>query len=159
MRTPFILLAALAVSACNSYEPATPVDVVMSSQSAKPAGFHVVAVRTFVTTSGKKNEVKGVPCQLRGSGFSSSFQSPASVNVPTYGPSSRAIETKCTYNGVTETKVSAPVNITEQKAISSGASGGLLGALVVAAVVSGREDKATDEFGYQVGQFEFKAAK
>jgi len=49
--------------------------------------------------------------------------------------------------------------MTEQKEISSSASGGLLGALVVAAVVSGREGIATDEFGYQVGQFEFKAAQ
>lgn len=46
-----------------------------------------------------------------------------------------------------------------KKAISSGASGSLLSALVIAAVVSGREDTATDEFGYQVGQFEFKASQ
>ena len=130
----------------------------MSSQSPKPDGFQVAAVRTFVTTDKKKNEIKGVPCQMRSSTFSSSFQSPASVNVSTYGPVPRAIETKYSYNGITDTKVSAPVNIIEQKAISSGASGGLLSALVIAAVVSGREDIATDEFGYQVGQFEFKAA-
>jgi len=80
---PFVLLAAFAVSDCNSYEPTTPVDVVMSSQSPKPDGFQVAAVRNFVTTNKKKNEVKGVPCQMRSSTFSSSFQSPASVNIST----------------------------------------------------------------------------
>ena len=96
---------------------------------------------------------------MRSSTFSSSFQSPASVNVSTYGPASRTIETKYSYNGITDTKVSAPVNIKEQKAISSGVSRCLLGALVVAAVVPVREDKATDKFCYRVGQFEFKAAQ
>lgn len=111
-------------------------------------GFAVTEVRTYVAKDGSRDEIAGVPCTLSGSGFSGAFQSPAAVNVPVYGPRSRAIQTSCTHKGDTKTQTLAPLNMTEQRAIASGANGGLIGALVVAAAVSGREDRESDEYGY-----------
>lgn len=148
-RTLFLCaMAAMALSGCNPPPPATPVDLTLTKEARDMKGFAVTPVRTYVTKEGARSEVSGVPCTLSGSGFSGAFQSPAAVNVPVYGLRSRAIQTTCTYQGKAQTQTSAPFNVTEQKAVASGSGGGLLGALVVAAAVSGREDRESDEYGY-----------
>ena len=104
-------------------------------------------------------EITGVPCEVTGSGFSARVVTPAAVNVPVYGLRSKAIYVECTYNGQVKDVSLAAVNITENKALANGASGGLLGVIIVGAVVAGRKNKDQDEYGYNAANMIFKKGK
>lgn len=116
-------------------------------------------VRAFVGSATPDREISGVPCELIGSGFSARVVTPASVNVPVYGLRSKAIYVKCTYKGQEKDVSLAAVNITENKAMASGAGGGLLGVIIVSAVVAGRKNKDQDEYGYNGATMVFKKGK
>lgn len=113
-------------------------------------------VRAFLGRASQKTEITGVPCDVTGSGFNTRVYTPAAVNVPVYGLRTKAIYVKCSYDGEALDKSLAPVNITEQKAVAQGASGGLLGALITSAVVAGRKNKEHDEYGYNNISLVFK---
>lgn len=160
MKFQIITIAAtlgLLAGCAPTTQTAKPIDVRYTSNEARKVfGFHPMTVRTFQKqTDGPKAEVTNVPCTLKGSGFSASFTTPVVVNVPVYGLASRAIQTTCTFDGVEKSFTSKPVNLTESKAVSSGGAGGLLGALIVAAAVSARKDRNTDEYGYSPVSFTY----
>jgi len=151
MKKIALVVAGLAaLSACAPSTPQNLVDVEFTSRAAQNVvGYNTVNIRTRLRGSGDgTSEITGVPCTLTGSGFRAAFQSSAAVNVPVYGRASRAIQVACTYEGETEMQTMPAVNLTEQEAVGNGASGGLIGVLVMAAAVSARTDRADDSYGY-----------
>lgn len=113
-------------------------------------------VRAFLGSVTANTEITGVPCELIGSGFQTRVNTPAAVNVPVYGLRSKAVYVKCTYNGQEKDVSLKAINITEQNALANGASGGLLGVIIVGAVVAGRKNKDQDEYGYAASNMIFK---
>ena len=66
------------VGGCTSGPPPTPVDVNFTTSQAREnvATYDTVEVRTqqAQTRGGGRNEVIGVPCTMRGSGYTASFK-------------------------------------------------------------------------------------
>ncbi len=136
-------------TACVEYKTAKPVDVTFSyKQQSGLKGYHPMPVRAFKARMSQKTEITGVPCDVIGSGFKARIRTPAAVNVPVYGLRSKAIYVKCSYDGEELDKSYAAKNITENKAMANGANGGILGAIIVSAVVAARKNKEADEYGY-----------
>jgi hypothetical protein len=149
--------ACLLISGCAEYKTAKPSDVTFNSKRQSDIrGYHAMPVRAFLGSATAEKEITGVPCDLIGSGFQARVFTPSAVNVPVYGLRSKAIYVKCTYNGQEKDRSFSPVNITENKAMANGASAGLLGVIVVGAVVAGRKNKDQDEYGYTAAQMIFK---
>ncbi len=154
------------VGGCTSGPPPTPVDVNFTTSQAREnvATYDTVEVRTqqAQTRGGGRNEVIGVPCTMRGSGYTASFQTPAVVNVPTYGYSSRALQVSCAYAGRSQSATRTPINLTEQQiresqrratdsiedAEGAEAIAGAVGAVIVAATAANRRNRESDVFGY-----------
>jgi len=160
MKKILILTACLLVTGCAEFKTAKPSDVTFNAkQQSGIKGYHPMPVRAFLGSATANTEITGVPCDVIGSGFKARAVTPAAVNVPVYGLRSKAIYVKCSYNGQ-EKDVSRPaVNLTESKALANGASGGLLGIIVVSAVVAGRKNKEQDEYGYNDVNMIFKKGK
>lgn len=151
------LATCVMLGACAEYQTAKPVDVVFNAKQQQGLrGYHPTAIRAFNGTATQKTEIVGAPCEVTGSGFSAKIVTPAAVNIPVYGLRSKALYVKCSFNGQELDKSVPPLNLTEQKALANGASGGLLGVIVVGAVVAGRKNKEQDEYGYNVPNFVFK---
>ena len=160
MKKLIAITACLLVSACADFKTAKPADIKFNSkQQAGVRGYHPMPVRAFVGSATADKEITGVPCEVTGSGFSARVVTPAAVNVPVYGLRSKAIYVECTYNGQVKDVSLAAVNITENKALANGASGGLLGVIIVGAVVAGRKNKDQDEYGYNAANMIFKKGK
>lgn len=142
---------------CVEYQTARPADVRFTSgANAGVTGYHSLPVRAFLGRASQKTEMRGVPCEVIGSGFKAQVQTPAAVNVPVYGLKSKALYVSCKYEGEMQDISLAPVNLTESKALSNGAAGGVLGVIVTSAVVAGRKNKQDDEYGYNNVNMIFK---
>lgn len=142
------------VSACTDTEiTQAPVDVTFASKSASQglAGYHSTKMRAFLkedtAKKRKKAELTGVPCIVKGSGYSAKFVTPAIVNLPTYGGSTRAVNIVCDYNGQKVSGNVIPKNLTSEQMMASSGQGGLLGVLLVASIDAAR-DKSADKWGY-----------
>ena len=161
MKKIIVSLAVLAlVAGCAEYQTAKPVDVKFSKSAQQGVrGYSPMPVRAFKGQVAQNNEIIGVPCEVIGSGFSAKVVTPAAVNMPMYGAGSKAVYVKCTYEGEKLDTSFAAQNITENKAMATGANAGLLGVLIVGAVVAGRTNKDSDEYGYPGANLVFKKKK
>lgn len=113
-------------------------------------GQNTVAVRT----NGKQGdggfgELVGTPCSLDSGIYKASFQTPANIVVPDYGPNSPALFVRCVHPD--QRAASATVNafnLTAQQRGAGAAGGGILGAIIVGAVNAAVTDPNKDEFAY-----------
>ena len=98
-------------------------------------------VRTTASRNGiAYSEVAGASCNLDSGLFVASFQTPANIIVPDYGPDSPAIVVTCTDNeGRTATATSDVANLTKQRRGPSSLTAGLLGTV---------RNTEKDDFGY-----------
>lgn len=113
-------------------------------------GQEILTVRTSGPREGQGHgEIPGSTCNLDAGVYSASFQTPANIIVPDYGPDSPAIYIACTApDGRPKSATINAVNLTSQQRNASAAGTGLLGALVIGAVNEARRDNETDDFGY-----------
>lgn len=152
-----VLAACLLATGCVEYQTAKPADVRFTS-AAQPGlkGYHPMTVRAFLGRVSQGTEIKGVPCDVIGSGYKAKIVTPAAINVPVYGLRSKAVYVECAYDGETLDKSLAPINITENKAMANSGGGGLIGVIVTSAVVAARKNKEHDEYGYNNVVMTFK---
>jgi len=129
----------------------SPVDVTWTSTQNQTAlrGYDATFVRSYIEKENQsKTETTGVACDFQGSGFNGAVQTPGIVNLPAFGAGSRPVTFTCTNGDETVVKQAIPYNVTSEERISAGASGGLLGVIVMAGVDAAR-DKSADTWGYR----------
>ncbi len=143
----------LALGACAAAPITTPpVSMTFSDPAleSRVDTFDIVEVRTVTGQFASRETVEGAACEVFGTGFSATFQSPAVLNMPLFrGRTSDArITCRATLDGQTLTdartlevrNLSAPEN--EGITISTGTSGTSVGA------VFSIRDRSKDRFDY-----------
>ena len=113
-------------------------------------GQETVAVRTNGSRKDQSfGEIIGSTCQLDSGLYTATFQTPANIVVPDYGPNSPALFVMCTApDRRTKSLTMNAVNLTNQSRNASAAGTGLLGAIIIGAVNEARRDNETDDFAY-----------
>lgn len=153
VRQSVVLSALLLGAACTPAVEVTsrPVDVTWTSTQNQTAlrGYDATFVRSYNEREGQsKTETTGVACDFQGSGFNGAVQTPGIVNLPSFGAGSRPVTFTCTNGEETVVKQALAYNVTSEERIAAGASGGLLGVIVMAGVDAAR-DKSADTWGYR----------
>lgn len=112
-------------------------------------GQEIVQIRTWGAVEGSnRSELIGVGCMLDSGVYAASFNTPANVLVPDYGPNSPALFVRCEHDSGSGSVTVNAVNKTAQDRNASAAGAGLLGAIVIGAVNEARRNNETDDFGY-----------
>lgn len=160
--------ACLFLGACATAEITTPPVMIKPNDPAAAVGIDVYArdrsrgnpvprfrgqdtvqIRTFGDTGSGNGEIAGAACTLDSGLYKASFNTPANVSVPDYGPNSPAIFVRCLGTQDRSGSVTMQtVNQTNAGRNASAAGAGLLGAIVIGAVNASRMDPETDDFGY-----------
>lgn len=105
--------------------------------------------RTFAFDSkGKRSEQIGTPCEISSHGFSASYVTPATVSLPVFGLNTSDLTMTCTINEQQRSKSIGVVNLTADSIRSSGASGGLIGAVVASGIAGVRGNRPNDNYSY-----------
>ena len=87
----------------------------------------------------------GAACSLAATGFSATMTSPAKVRVPLYRSQSSTLAVTCQMPGFQKRMVTvAPFDATRASRLASGSGGGLIGAVVVAAVDAAADNSKND---------------
>ncbi len=137
-------LAAL-LTGCVQYAEVTtpPVDLALKQSSIAPRikGYQDVTVRSFVQEGTQTNEVTGAKCTLESVELKASVVTPGIVRMPIVKSRPSPLIVTCTGNGMKGTNVIEP-----RKSQDSGASGGLLGIVMNAALTA-----AIDRWYYAQG--------
>jgi hypothetical protein len=117
------------------------------------AGDQLVEVRTYTNKDGNGDvEIAGASCSLSAADFSATMQSPAKVRVPLYRGQSSTLAVACEMPGYKKAMVTAaPMDVTRQGRMASGASGGVIGIVTVAAI-DAMSDNSHNEWHYPVVQ-------
>ena len=117
-------------------------------------GISNLTVRS-VSMNGTYQEIAGVPCELKGDGFRSTFVTPAIVVTPDMGPRTPVASLRCTHEGQAFFQILQPINDTvssiDQNASAAGAGAGLVGIIVSGISASSqraRRDATLDVYGY-----------
>ena len=121
------------------------------------AGDQLVEVRTFQNSDKGEVEMAGAACSLAATGYSATMTSPAKVRVPLYRGQSSTLAVTCQMPGFQKRMVTvAPYDATRQTRLASGAGGGLVGAVLVAAV-DAAADNTKNEWRYPVARVVMEA--
>ena len=117
------------------------------------AGDQLVEVRTYVHQEDKGEvEISGAACSLTASDFSASAQSPAKIRVPLYRGQSSALAVACEKPGYKRRLVTVEaIDTTRQGRLASGAGGGLIGVVAVAAI-DAMADNSKNDWRYPVAR-------
>lgn len=108
----------------------------------------VAVLRDVETGRSKNEELEGVPCTVSSEGYTAKVKTAAQVKVPNYGYASRPIKVHCKAPGYKDgIKTIAAYDITSAKRLSSAASGGLIGVVVVG-LIDAADSKGDNTFGY-----------
>jgi hypothetical protein len=109
------------------------------------AGDQLVEVRTFQNAGQGEVEMAGATCTLAATGFSATMKSPAKVRVPLYRGQSSTLAVTCQMPGFQKRMITvAPFDATRSSRLASGAGGGLVGAVIVAAVDAAADNSKND---------------
>ncbi len=157
----------LGLSACSSAEITTPPIVIKPNTPRNAVGVDVYAqqraqgnpVPRFrgqetvqIRTRGKgekgQTELTGVPCTLDSGVYKASFNTPANVVVPDYGPNSPALFVRCETGDQSGSATVNAYNFTSAQRHQSAAGTGVLGAIIIGAVAAASTDNEKDEFKY-----------
>ena len=116
------------------------------------AGDQLVEVRTYQNSGQGEEEMAGATCSLAATGFSATMTSPAKVRVPLYRGQSSTLAVTCQMPGFQKRMVTvAPFDATRASRLASGSGGGLIGAVVVAAV-DASADNSNNDWRYPVAR-------
>ncbi len=117
------------------------------------AGDQLVEVRAYTFQDGSGEvEVSGATCTLSAAEFSATMQTPAKVRVPLYRGQSSTLAVACEKPGFAKKLITvAPIDVTRSNRMSSGAGGGLLGVVAVAAIDS-MSDNTKNEWRYPLAR-------
>src|SRR6266446_788417 len=116
------------------------------------AGDQLVEVRTYQKSDQGEAEMAGATCSLAATGFSATMTSPAKVRVPLYRSQSSTLAVTCQMPGFQKRMVTvAPFDATRASRLASGSGGGLVGAVLVAAV-DAAADNSNNDRRYPEGQ-------
>lgn len=144
---------ALILSACATPPPKTPpVEPTFTSAAARQSvkKFVVLPSRTYAYTAERKREEKqGVPCRIKGSGFTVDYRTPANVRLPVYGLDTSELSMTCEYEGSTKFENLSVRNLTAERIADSGNSGGFLGVIIAASISSARGNQPDDDYTYE----------
>lgn len=149
---PFAAVAGVALLAgCQPTPEITtpPVDMTYTQRGLQIQKYDVTAVRTYIRGENNTRQlVEGVPCKVKGGGFHARFRSSANLRLPVTGINSSDLTVTCTYEGREISRSYSVQNYTKEGIANSGATGGLVGALIAVSVASARGDHANDNYGY-----------
>jgi len=121
------------------------------------AGDQLVEVRTYQNFGQGEVEMAGASCSLAATGFSATMTSPAKVRVPLYRSQSSTLAVTCQMPGFQKRMVTvAPFDATRASRLASGSGGGLIGAVVVAAV-DAAADNSKNDWRYPVARVVMEA--
>jgi hypothetical protein len=121
------------------------------------AGDQLVEVRTYQNSGQGEQEMAGAACSLEAAGFSATMTSPAKVRVPLYRGQSSTLAVTCQKRGFQKRMVTvAPYDATRSTRLASGANGGLIGAVIVAAV-DAAADNSKNDWRYPVARVVMEA--
>ena len=145
--------AACFLSACLSAKKPTtpPVEAQFATAEAQSSvqKYVVLDSHTFVYNANRRRvELKGVPCTVKGNGFTVSYTTPANLRLPVYGPNTSDLSMTCQYEGDERFKNIEVRNLTAESISNAGASGGFIGSLVATGIAAGRGNRANDEYTY-----------
>ncbi len=117
------------------------------------AGDQLLEVRTYKYVEGEGEvEMAGASCSLSASGFSATMKSPAKVRVPLYRGKSSTLAVTCEMRGFRKRMVTVePYDQTRSSRLASGAGGGLIGVLTVAAV-DAMADNTKNDWRYPIAR-------
>ena len=116
------------------------------------AGDQLVEVRTYQKSDQGEAEMAGATCLLAATGFSATMTSPAKVRVPLYRSQSSTLAVTCQMPGFQKRMVTvARFDVTRASRLASGSGGGLIGAVVVAAV-DAAADNSNNDWRYPVAR-------
>jgi hypothetical protein len=108
-----------------------------------------VQVRTFGETGNGTGEIAGAACMLNSRLYKASFNYPANISVPDYGPNSPAIFVRGLGTNDRSGSVTAQeINQTNAGRNVNAAGTGLQGAIVIGVVNASLINPQTDDFGY-----------
>ncbi len=148
-----ISLIPFLIAGCMTTKITTPpVEVSFSSGTARDEvqRYIVLPSHTMIYNADGKSEQKdGVPCVVKGERFSVKYVSPANLRLPVFGPDTSDISMICTFQGEEKFENLESRNLTMEKISNSGASGGLIGAVVAITVASARGNRPNDEYSYE----------
>ena len=117
------------------------------------AGDQLVEVRAFTYQDGNGEvEMPGATCTVSAADFSATTQTPAKVRVPLYRGQSSTLAVACEKAGYAKKMITlAPIDVTRTNRMSSGAGGGLIGVVAVAAIDS-MSDNTKNEWRYPLAR-------
>lgn len=156
MRLPLCVFTAslvLVLTGCNTTSTLTTPPVEASFSSAAKRGdvekYVILQSRTTALNDQKRREqVDGVPCAVRGDGFSLSYKTPANLRIPVFGVKTSDLSMSCTYKGSKKYKPIGVRNLTAERIANSGAGGGLIGSLIASGIAASRGNKPGDDYTY-----------
>lgn len=171
-----IAVAALTLAACAGPAIETPPIAVTPTSQASALGLDVygrdrqrgatvprfrgqstVEVRAFGKLEGQRyGELPGSTCNLDSGVYTASFQSPANIVVPNYGPNSPAIFVRCSAGNISGSTTARVQNLTSNQRMNNAGAGGLLGVVIVAAIDAAARDEENDTFGYSMIRVEME---
>ena len=121
------------------------------------AGDQLVEVRTYQNSGQGEVEMPGATCSLAATDFSATMTSPAKVRVPLYRGQSSTLAVTCQKPGFEKRMVTvAPFDATRASRLASGSGGGIIGAVVVAAV-DASADNSKNDWRYPVARVVMEA--
>lgn len=150
-------IVALSSCASNSQLSTPPIEVSFQSEQARSqtSQFVVLPSRTYLFDANRKrNEIEGVPCQIKGNGFQVTYTTPANVRLPTYGIETADLEMTCTWEDERRFQPLHVRNLTLESIQSSGVHGGLVGVVVTAGIAAGRGNRPDDRYSYRLPEME-----
>lgn len=117
------------------------------------AGDQLLEVRTYVQTDSEGHkEMPGASCTVSAADFSATATTPAKVRVPLYRAQSSQLAVACEMPGYKKRMVTiAAIDETRNQRLGSGANGGLIGVLAVAAV-DAMADNTKNEWKYPLAK-------
>ena len=150
-----VVLLSVLCTACATSEDSilkakgTAQNVEFASDSAQQGvvGFRATSVRI---SENDKTNIRAV-CDLTGDGFAAKVNTPAVVNLPSYGKSTKPLQVDCLVRGKEHSLTVEPANLSadNRSANAVGASvlfGGVVGGAVAGATI---DDKEGDAYGYR----------
>ncbi|KIC36439.1 hypothetical protein RA27_22040 [Ruegeria sp. ANG-R] len=146
-------IAALGLSACAStplQEITTPPVEPKVTSKAPVQKYVTLPARTFIyAENGKRAELAGIKCKLRGDKFHTSYQTPANVKLPVYGLETSALNLACRHQNKDVHETVGVRNLTSEQIAGSGAQHGLIGSLLASGIAAGRGNRPNDNYTYR----------
>lgn len=147
MKSHAILAFALLAAGCNTYSGETSTaQRVTFTDGTSGSDVHRWQDVKIRTVRGSSTEFTGAVCTLRGSGFQTTFTTPATVSMPIYLGNTRPSSVFCTADGETRGASIVPQNFNSQY---SGGTGSSLLSTIILNELAAQRDTSKDLYFYK----------